>query len=346
MQENKTGVLFKTKGGHKEGMGDVTSSIALAEEFRNQGFDVRFIINDNKSVIDLVSGKHFEYAVASEAEEIKDCLRGKRFDITILNQLNTPEDDVLLFRSRSSMLVTIEDTGIGAQLADLRFNVLYPIDNSISDFKFIPLASVFQDKHHIRKPVKEKVKNIVVTQGGSDTYGFTPKIIKALYPVHADIDINVVIGPNFLHNDRLNDAVGSSPRTFNVIKGSKDISGLMLEADMAISAGGNTLFELACLGVPAIVICAEFFEVETADRLQKEGFGINLGFGKYVDEKEIYKSISLLIHNTEMRVKMSVRGKSLIDGQGAKRVTESVLSKTAYNNAMEICKKRIDLYYF
>lgn len=80
--------------------------------------------------------------------------------------------------------------------------------------------------------------------------------------------------------------------------------------------------------VSAIVLCAELFEVGTADRLQKEGFGINLGFGEYVDEKDVYKALSLPIHNTEMRVKMSGRGKFLIDGQGTKRVAESALIKS------------------
>lgn len=322
-------VLFKTKGGHKEGMGDVTSSLALAEEFRNKGHKAFFLVNNNGNVISLISQAGFEYHIAESMAELNALIEDKKFDIAILNQLNTPEHEALLFKKHSYLLATIEDNGISAKSADLRFNVLYPIEGAVTDFKYIPLAPVYQGKHKNERQIKEKVENILVTQGGSDTYGFIPKIITALYAVPEGISINVVLGPNFSHDMELDAVLDKSPRRYNLIRGVSDLSGLMLQADLAISAGGNTLFELACLGVPAIVICAEFFEVETADRLQKEGFGINLGFGKYVAEKEIYKAISLLIHNTEMLIKMSRKGKTLIDGQGAKRVAENVLSKTA-----------------
>lgn len=325
---DKLRVLFKTKGGHKEGMGDITSSLALAEEFRNNGHEASFIINNNLNVINLVSQYDFEYHVAESMTELTNYIEDKMFDIAILNQMNTPEDKALLFKKHSKMMATIEDTGESAKLADLRFNVLYPIDDAVTDFKFIPLSPVFHVKHNAVKAIKQRVEVILVMQGGGDTYGFTPKIIKSLYGITADINISVVLGPNFSHDAELNEVLDKSPRKVTIIRGMDDLSDLMMEADLAISAGGNTLFELACLGVPAIVLCAELFEVGTADRLQKEGFGINLGFGEYVDEKDVYKAVSLLIHNTEMRVKMSGRGKSLIDGRGAKRVAESALIKS------------------
>ena len=57
---------------------------------------------------------------------------------------------------------------------------------------------------------------------------------------------------------------------------------LMRSADLAICSAGLTLFELACLGTPVVVICAEIFEEETAQYMEKNGFGINLGFGERV----------------------------------------------------------------
>ena len=305
-------------------MGDITSSLAIAEEFRSHGNGVIFIINSNKKVVDLVSQKGFESNTAKSMAELTNSLNGRQFDIVILNQMNTPEDEALLFKRHSKMLVTIEDTGSSTQYADLRFNILYPIDDSINDFKFIPLASVFQDKHRIPKEIKEDVENILVTQGGSDTYGFTPKIAKALYNVPANISINVVLGPNFSHDSELNDMMEESPRKLNLIREKNDLSDLMLETDLAISGGGNTLFELACLGVPTIVVCGETFEVITANRLQKEGFCINLGFGKNVDEREIYNTVNRLFCDANLRINMSTKGKKLIDGSGIKRMVEAI----------------------
>ncbi len=329
-------VLFKTKGGHKEGMGDVTSSLAIAEEFRNTGYKVAFILNANKNVIGLVSQADFEYHIAESMTELTNCMEDKNIDIAILNQLVTPEEEALLFKKSSKMLVTIEDTGISAKLADLRFNVLYPVAEYITDFKYIPLAPIYQEKHKNDRQIKEKVENILVTQGGSDTYGFTPKIMKALYSITTDIDINVVIGPNFSNDNELNKALDNAPRKFKIISGRNDLSGIMLQADLAVSAGGNTLFELACLGVPSVVVCGEPFEAITAGRLEKEGFCINLGFDKDVDERKLHKTVNSLIDNAGRRQKMSTKGKELIDGRGVKRTVMAITEH--FSSIQNVCR--------
>lgn len=323
----KLKILFKTKGGHKEGMGDITSSLAVARELRKAGSEVSFLINNNKNVINSVSDDRFVFEICEGSTEIENYIKGKRFDIVVLSQLNTPAAEALLFKRISGMLVSIEDTGESAKLADLRFNILYPARGAITGFEYIPLAETFQRKHGLLRIINDRVINVMVSQGGSDTFGFTPKIIKALSGLSEEIAVNVVIGPNFLHNYQLDKALSSAKRIFNIIKGNNDISDIMREADIAISAGGNTLFELACLGVPAIVVCAEIFETITANRLQKEGVCINLGFGKNVKGEEICRVLEGLIRSQKIRSKMSDKGKSLIDGCGAQRMAKEILKQ-------------------
>ncbi len=324
---NKVRVLFKTKGSHEQGIGDVTSSIALAEKFRSQGYDIHFIINNNKNVIDFVSGCGFKSNLAQKVSEIDSIVREVKFDIAILNQLNTPEIEADIFRRHVKLLVTIEDTGSSARMADLRFNVLYPISEAYTDLSFIPLADTFQRKHVLEKRVTNTAGVILIIQGGSDTYGFTPKIIKALYSLPDSIAVDVIIGPNFSHYAELDQALKSAPRAFTIVKDRDDLSDIMLKADLAVSAGGYTLFELACLGIPTIVVCGDTFEEPTAQRMQKEGFGINLGFGKNVTSEEILKSLVKLMNNVDLRRKMSSAGKRLIDGRGATRIAAAITER-------------------
>ena len=187
------------------------------------------------------------------------------------------------------------------------------------------MSPVFQQKHYIPKVNKEQVETILVTQGGSDTHGYTPKIIRALYDIPNDINFNVIIGPNFSHYQELDEALHDAPRNFTIIKDKGDLSELMFQADLAISAAGITLFELACMGVSTIVICGELYEVETANRLQKVGFGINLGFGKYIEEKKISNTVFQLMNDINSRLTMSKKGKELIDGNGVKRMVENIV---------------------
>lgn len=333
MPVNKLKIIFKTRNGPKEGMGDVTSSVALARELRGRGNNyLTFITNNNKYAIDLIKQSGFECIVLDGLEQLQAYLSMQPMDIAILNQLNTRHGEALLFKRNSRFLVTIEDAGLSAKMADLRFNVLYPIKDAITDLRFIPLSCSFQNKHLIPKITRRKVKNILITQGGSDTYGFIPKIIKTLYSIPEAISAKVVIGPNFLFEKELSRALTNSPRSFDIVREETDLSELFLKTDVAVSAAGNTLFELACLGVPSVVVCGELFEVDTAKRLENEGFGVNLGFGAEVKGKDILQAVMRLIDGFDLRLKMTEIGRDLIDGQGTKRTAEKI--KSAYKNKL------------
>ena len=100
------------------------------------------------------------------------------------------------------------------------------------------------------------------------------------------------------------------------------MAAIMHKTDLAISAGGITLLELCRMGIPTIVVCGETFENETATILQKQGFGINLGFGKQLSEQKILNSTNELISNYKLRVSMNKASKSIIDDLGSNRVID------------------------
>ena len=94
------------------------------------------------------------------------------------------------------------------------------------------------------------------------------------------------------------------------------MSGILKNYDLAITAGGMTLLELACVGIPSLIICGERFEIETAKLLEKYGFGKNLGFGKNVSTKKLNSEISAIINDFNTRKSMKLCGQKLIDGNG------------------------------
>jgi spore coat polysaccharide biosynthesis predicted glycosyltransferase SpsG len=105
---------------------------------------------------------------------------------------------------------------------------------------------------------------------------------------------------------------------------------LMPAADVAVSAGGITMFELCCLGVPGIIVCAERFEVQTAARLDREGAVINLGFGADLEAPRLVRALNMLINDPVRRQSMSATGRRLIDGRGAERIVALLRSRTTH----------------
>ena len=94
----------------------------------------------------------------------------------------------------------------------------------------------------------------------------------------------------------------------------------MRKSDLAITAAGNTLLELAHLGVPSLIICAEKFELETANLLQRQGFGKNLGFGKNIKSAKIFSELIDIMNNYQLRKNMNIIGPKLVDGKGTSRI--------------------------
>jgi spore coat polysaccharide biosynthesis predicted glycosyltransferase SpsG len=105
----------------------------------------------------------------------------------------------------------------------------------------------------------------------------------------------------------------------------------MVKADIAISGGGSTCWELACLGLPNIIIyVAPDNQQAIVEKLDKEGIAINLGWFRKVNETDITTTVEKLINNPDKRQKMSRNGKRLVDGKGVTKVVKIVLDRLKY----------------
>jgi spore coat polysaccharide biosynthesis predicted glycosyltransferase SpsG len=228
------------------------------------------------------------------------------------------------FKQNTRLLVTIDDPSSAARWADIRINPLYYNDDAVTDPAYVALRKEFIEANKISKTIKERVGIILITQGGADTYGFIPKIAGALSGIEKDCRIDIVIGPAFKHHQKLKEAIDKSKRNYNIIYNATNMGELMQRSDMAVTAGGNTLFELACVGVPSIVICGEEFEEETAEAMEKYGFTENLGFGGRVSPERIAERVKLLMADKNRRAEMSRRGQEIIDGRGAERIIKLI----------------------
>ncbi len=229
----------------------------------------------------------------------------------------------------AALLITIDDAGKAAQkIADLRINPLYYVRGAVCHPSYIPLDRIFQKHHSARKAIRPVIKNILVTMGGSDTYGFTPHVIRILGHSWAkECALTVIRGPASKHSPRhIQTLLGAAKNTrlLNSIP-QKAMLRWMQWADLAICAGGNTLFELACTGTPSISIASEPFEEETVLRMQKLGVCLGIPFHRKVSEKKLSSHIKTM-RDYSIRRSQSRTGKKLVDGKGVERIVTRILT--------------------
>lgn len=326
MTLNSKKICFRTKGNHKQGMGDVMGSLALAEELRSRGHIVSFVVDDDIEAKDVIKKYGYDFIVVKTDTE-DETWDNKYFDISIVNLLTTSYNQLSIIRQHCRKLVTIDDKGDASKkLADLRINPLYYDEGAFCDYKYIPLHPVFQTAHEHKKIIRNNIKNILVTMGGSDTYGFTPQILEVLLTYPEGIQITGIIGAAFKHDEALNRVLSLKIKRFDIFR-SVDIKTMcrwIQWADVAICSGGNTLFEMACYGTPVVAVCGESFEEETAYRLEKMGFGRVISFNKQLNSIKL-KALLDELQDKSARENQSRIGMQLIDGMGTKRIVDTIL---------------------
>jgi spore coat polysaccharide biosynthesis predicted glycosyltransferase SpsG len=102
---------------------------------------------------------------------------------------------------------------------------------------------------------------------------------------------------------------------------------IMLESDIAISAGGQTLNELASVGVPTIGICMVENQLGNVKGWEKVGFLEYAGWNKENNFIKKIKNLLKYLEDIEIRESKSKIGRKFVDGKGAKRIAKYMLAK-------------------
>jgi len=122
--------------------------------------------------------------------------------------------------------------------------------------------------------------------------------------------------------DSLKKAVFHSPSSLSLLPHVKNMTELMAWADMAVSGGGTSCWEMAYMGLPNLVIVLAENQVSVARALDRNGCSIELGKHDGLTSERIAGEIEKLIHREEVRKAMSSAGRHLIDGRGVDRVID------------------------
>ena len=121
---------------------------------------------------------------------------------------------------------------------------------SLLGAKYTPLRSQFQNQE---TSLRDQIKNILITTGGSDPYDFTLTLSDYLLSLELNIEIHVVVGRLFKNLETLEE-LSKQYSSLHLHYNVSDMASLMKQCDYAVSAAGTTLYELCAIGIPAISI--------------------------------------------------------------------------------------------
>jgi spore coat polysaccharide biosynthesis predicted glycosyltransferase SpsG len=187
--------------------------------------------------------------------------------------------------------------------------------------EFALLRPEFSSRPPWTRVFPERPRQILVTLGGSDEDNVTLRVMRALATIDlAGARCRVLAGSANPHAPALAAfAAAQSPR-FEVVSSSSQMADEMAAADLAVSAGGSTCWELAFMGLPSVVISLAPNQDPIGRSLAERGVALCLGRHTEVDDAALAAAIDLLVRDRAQRADMSARGRRLVDGRGAARV--------------------------
>ena len=100
---------------------------------------------------------------------------------------------------------------------------------------------------------------------------------------------------------------------------------LMAHAALAIGSAGSTSWELAFMGVPAILLVTADNQQGISESAAAAGAAVNLGWCEEDRLSAAIAKLDELMAQPAVLQKMSDCGRALIDGQGVRRIAEVLL---------------------
>ena len=307
-------ILFVVTGNSIVGLGHVYNTLILANDILNH--QITFLV-DKQSLLayEKIKSKNYPVFIQSSDDIVDDIVKLSP-DVVINDRLDTKKEYVDKLKKLNLKVINFEDLGEGAKQADLVINAIYPEKEVIPKHYFGHKYFVLRDEflYSSQKKIKD-VKNVLITFGGVDPNNYTKKVLDSIYDFCKENSINIDIIAGFGYDKY--DTI--KKYQVNIYKNVLNISDFMLKADIIFTSAGRTIYEIASIATPAIVLAQNERELTHFFASAEYGF-LNLGLGTNVSNNEILKEFKELMDSYERRKYMSDLMKSCDLKSGRRRV--------------------------
>jgi UDP-2,4-diacetamido-2,4,6-trideoxy-beta-L-altropyranose hydrolase len=168
-------------------------------------------------------------------------------------------------------------------------------------------------------------RRLLILMGGSDPDNLTARILDYLKTLNLPgWEARAIIGKDSAFQGSLRDTILRNQLPVELLENPPDIAESMQWADLAISAGGTTIWELAFMGVPVIAIARAEQELMLMRAAAAREIVVDMGMFQSVDAMEMRRAVESLARDSDRRRRMSEAGQALIDGRGASRIVSAM----------------------
>ncbi|MCR4782045.1 MAG: DUF354 domain-containing protein [Lachnospiraceae bacterium] len=178
--------------------------------------------------------------------------------------------------------------------------------------------------------------HVLLTTGNTDNHSVVLSILDKIQPEYYteddfcwedfDIHFDVVVGSMFKDREELFKRYSNCP--WVTLHENPDMASLMKECNIAITAGGNTMNELAAMGVAIVALSISEDQVNECKCFAKNEACVYAGsvLSNY-DSVINYAILNLrsLLRNDNLRIKIAKNAKEFVIGNGVEKVCDAIM---------------------
>lgn len=333
-------LIIRADASTKIGSGHLMRCIAIAQFYKSNIGNVIFITHcTNDALVTRIIDYGFQvvrlekaYQDPDDLEITKRILCDNSGSWIVLDGYHFDPAYQLHLKEKNCRLLVIDDMNhLDHYYADIVLNqninaekISYSCEQDsrlLLGTRYVLLRNEFLTRNEIKIRTPFTARNLMVTLGGSDPNNVTLKIIRALNDLKiTNLHVKVVAGASHPQISSLHQEAESASFPIDVLYNIHDMTELMTWADLAVSAGGTTCWELAFMGIPFIVIVLSKNQEKIAEGLNSASAAINLGWYFSVNSNAFAESLLFMIKNRGKRSELISNAKKLVDGFGVKRL--------------------------
>lgn len=326
-------VYILTEGGTKFGYGHIFRCSSLYDEVDRRGINVEFVINGDTDVVKVLKDKKHLIRNWLSVDFLTTIIDNDTYIIVDSYIADTDIYKFISSHAKKSLFIDDElrinyPKGIVVNPSINADNLNYPKENEkyyLLGVEYVILRRPFVGVK--RTLINDEVKEVLITMGGSDIRGLTVTILKHLSNKYKNIAFNVVIGNGFENIDDVKRIKANNTNFYQNVN-ADEMKSIMMKSDIAITAAGQTIYELLTTQTPFIPIKVIDNQTNNIVGLSKYNLiGDSLDYNDNYLLEKIETELNKLFDYDKRKDISNLYG-SVIDGLGSKRMIDKLIENS------------------
>jgi UDP-2,4-diacetamido-2,4,6-trideoxy-beta-L-altropyranose hydrolase len=190
--------------------------------------------------------------------------------------------------------------------------------------RYAPVRPEIRRVRPLRSQEPAQPFRALVALGDDDPHNQSGELARYLLGCPRVARVDVAVRPHHPGLEGLQALAESNPDRLSVASEPNEVPPRLARCHFALTAGNSWSLELACVGVPQLVVVQAEHHWPTAQRLEEEGAATCLGWHANVSAQTIRQAVADLLDDPFERQVLSRCGRKLIDGRGLDRLVTAL----------------------